>query len=175
MKPKRYESNFKKDTVELPVKMGADHKGQNNMHINAKKNSISVSVYFLGDELLPSDVTQILGIEPSSERVKGESWKTSSGSIVVPKTGRWVLRSNANNRVDSDDLADHIRYIAEVFKNKGEDIKKLKNIDKAFIDIYICSGIDEDPKFYYDFSVEEMKFFASLSLPLIITAEFADD
>lgn len=145
------------------------------MHINSKKNVISVSVYFLGDDLLPSDVTKILGIKSSDERIKGEKWKASSGSIITSTIGRWVFNSRDKMEVDSDDLADHIRYIAEVFKNKGEDIKKLKNIDKAFIDIYICSGIDEDPKFYYDFSVEEMKFFASLSLPLIITAEFADD
>ena len=147
------------------------------MNINSKKNWICVSVYFLGDELLPGDVTQILGIEPTDEGVKGERRKPSRGGgpMYVIRTGRWVLGSADEMEVDSDDLADHIRYIAEVFKNKGDDIKKLKGVDRAFIDIYICSEMNDDPKFLYEFSVEEMNFFASLALPLQITAEFADD
>lgn len=145
------------------------------MHINTKENYISVGIYLLGDELLPSDVTRILGIEPSDARVKGEKRKPSKGPINTATTGRWVFLSDHEMEVDSDDLADHIRYIAEVFKNKGDDIKKLKGVDRAFIDIYFGSGLNEDPRFSYDFSVEEIQFFSSLSLPLEITAVFSNE
>jgi hypothetical protein len=140
------------------------------MNKDINRRLVSLSVYLLGDNLLPETITEILKICPSDSRKKGEIIKSStSGAEGVAKVGCWVLR--ARYRAVSENLADQIHFIVDSLGDKVNKLEEIEGIDKAFIDIYISPEENGGAWFTFDFSAEELKFLSSLRLPLQVTID----
>ena len=46
-----------------------------------------------GDDLVISEVSALLGAEPSIAREKGKEWRTPSGKSTIARTGQWHLHA----------------------------------------------------------------------------------
>ncbi len=85
--------------------------------------STFASLSFFGDNLEPSRVSQLLGVEPTTAYRKGEVYKRSRGHAVVGRTGLWLLSSR--DHVQSRELDDHLAYLkAIIFPSERNDLVK---------------------------------------------------
>src|SRR5215475_10644602 len=75
---------------------------------------------FLPDTIHPDELTEKIGIQPSSIRVKGEVYK---GKLRDWPTS-WFLESE--EKVESKDVRRHIDWILEQIRDKSEIIKHLQ-------------------------------------------------
>ena len=93
-------------------------------------NSTAVSLRFFGDDLLPDEITSLLGRAPTESKTKGVPWQSGSRTIIA-KTGRWRLCADDSSPGDIDrqieillgGLTDNLdvwadltaRFVADVF------------------------------------------------------------
>ncbi|WP_287098606.1 DUF4279 domain-containing protein [Mesorhizobium sp.] len=60
----------------------------------------AAGLFILGDDLIPDEVTKLLGALPTVARVKGGQWFTPIGQSMISKTGVW--RRHAERRTPGD-------------------------------------------------------------------------
>jgi uncharacterized protein DUF4279 len=89
-----------------------------------------VTLRFAGDALDPRDISTILPVEPTRAHRKGEEFFAGSkAGNLRGRTGIWFLATD--KLVDSDDLADHLRFVQDLLYPKpGDDgrISRLREI-----------------------------------------------
>ncbi|MEA9590103.1 DUF4279 domain-containing protein [Xanthomonas sp. WHRI 10064A] len=101
--------------------------------------SIEVALYLKGDELEPSVVTEMLGVEPTKSHAKGKSWLTSSGKEVVEKTGLWKF----SLRTVGDGYSEIIQGVCNVAVRGVVPCSIIPGVTNAFIDIFVGENSDE--------------------------------
>lgn len=62
----------------------------------------AAALRIMGDGLDPDEVTRLLGAVPTSTRVKGKPWKTTSGRELIARTGSWCLDAEDSEPADID-------------------------------------------------------------------------
>ena len=102
----------------------------------AKINHSLVSLRIWGDELIPQEITTMLGVSPSETKTKGnEVVRGNTGEVIVnPKTGKariakfglWLLRVE---RREPEDIDGQIR---EIFSKVSADIAVWQSITKKY-------------------------------------------
>jgi hypothetical protein len=95
---------------------------------------VHVSFGLRGDNLTISEVTQALGIEPSSFTVKGTPMGGRSGSAPHPYT---VWRLQSKSHVATENLADHVKYILERLEPAVARIEEYRNDESIRVSIGI--------------------------------------
>lgn len=56
-----------------------------------------------GDDLLPDEVSRLLGAQPSYSKIKGEvQYRTSTGGVLIAKTGTWHFAAREQQPGDLD-------------------------------------------------------------------------
>jgi hypothetical protein len=65
-------------------------------------NSTAATLRFFGDDLLPGEITSLLGRAPIEFNTKGEPWQ-SAGRTIIAKTGRWRLCADDCSPGDLDE------------------------------------------------------------------------
>jgi hypothetical protein len=70
---------------------------------------VFASLRFIGDQLQPGRLSDILDTSPTIAYRRGEMFKKVRGHEVRGRTGLWLLSSKG--RVDSTDLNDHLDYL----------------------------------------------------------------
>jgi hypothetical protein len=79
-----------------------------------------VTLRFAGDELDPRDISAILPVEPTRAHRKGEVFFAGPNADKLRgRTGIWFIATD--KLVDSDDLADHLRFIEKLLYPKPAD------------------------------------------------------
>src|SRR5712691_3892297 len=72
-----------------------------------------VTLRFAGDELDPAEISAILSIAPTRAHKKGEEFVAGPhAGKLRGRNGIWFLATD--KLVDSDDLADHLRFVQEL-------------------------------------------------------------
>jgi hypothetical protein len=56
----------------------------------------------VGDDLVPAEITAMLGAAPTSCHIKGEADVLSSGTVRVRKTGLWMCATDFSRPADID-------------------------------------------------------------------------
>ena len=64
---------------------------------------VMISLLIDEDDLVPSEITALLGAEPSLGVVKGEKFLAHHGKYIEAKTGKWQLTSGWKSPVDLDE------------------------------------------------------------------------
>jgi len=104
-----------------------------------EKANRSVNTYatlrILGDSLLPSQITSILGIEPTESHMSGDR----RGKSGIWNSGYWELSSKES--VASGDLSDHIDWLISQLIPKIDEINQIKAISER-MDIFCFLGCD---------------------------------
>lgn len=95
----------------------------------------AVALRIMGDELIPDEITVLLGTPPTSAHVKGETGKHIVGSEVgdarVAKTGMWML--DASDR-EPENMNGQIQ---ELLHRMTSDLSVWRSIAKRFrVDLF---------------------------------------
>ena len=107
-----------------------------------------VTLRFAGDELDPAEISAILPVEPTRAHKKGkEFFAGPNAGKLRGRTGIWFLATD--KLVDSDDLADHLRFVQKLLYPKPNDkgcITKLcKVMERTHSDAHVTCFWHGDP------------------------------
>ena len=127
---------------------------------------VAVSLYVVGDELDPSQVTSFFGAEPSLIRRKGQEWVGPSGRRTVPRTSSWSLELPLKSEPLNDQL---INLISRLSSRRG--VQTLKGVEEAFVDIYVSAAADAsgESKVAFDIKPSAIQAMAELGLDVRLT------
>jgi hypothetical protein len=93
----------------------------------------SVSLLIQGDDLVPLEVTQLLGQEPKRGVKRGETFVGHNGRNVTAKTGQWVVGTGYREPPCIDE------QISELLSSLPESISVWDDLTRRF-DCYVCVG-----------------------------------
>lgn len=65
-------------------------------------NRCQAALRLFGDDLVPEELSRLLGHCPTKGWVKGAEHMSSSGTVIVRKTGAWILEAEATDSADID-------------------------------------------------------------------------
>jgi len=119
------------------------------MDSSTKESSdyFSVSFRIMGDDLDPTIITTLLGIEPDHKHKKGDSntGKAKSGKIIYYSpysSGMWAIKSKLDKH---SRIQEHIESILEQLVPKKEMLEKLHN-DGFEMDFYCGYFFEKTPQ-----------------------------
>ena len=81
----------------------------------------------MGDDLVPSEITKLLGCEPTKEHVKGQKFRSSSRGLErIAKTGMWRL-------IASDCQPENLDgQISEILNKLNSDLSVWKQLAQKY-------------------------------------------
>jgi hypothetical protein len=89
-----------------------------------------VTLRFAGDDLDPWEISAVLPVEPTRAHRKGEEFFAGEhAGYLRGRTGIWFLATD--KLVPSDDLADHLRFVADLLRPQPGDerlVNRLRDI-----------------------------------------------
>lgn len=100
----------------------------------------TVAVYLKGDDLIPEEITEYIGFEPTESHRCGDKIRSSAGREIVKRTGLWKLGVTVKSVIDLPLLL--MDVTSKILKN-GHDIKRLPGVEEAFIDIFIAQMAEQ--------------------------------
>jgi len=92
-----------------------------------------------GDDLVPADITKVLGCEPSFAHIKGESIVgKNTGKVRITKSGIWNLKASECIPENLD------AQISELLSKLSTDLEVWKEINSKFtIDLFVGLFMNE--------------------------------
>jgi hypothetical protein len=99
-----------------------------------------VAIYLRGDDLDPTYVTSVLGVEPWRYQSKGEAKITSTNRKFVTKIGLWALVA----KTESSDLSAHIEELSSKIGNNISALTKITGVEEAYLDVFVTLDADDD-------------------------------
>jgi len=92
----------------------------------------------IGDDLLPDEITRLLGCEPTAEQTKGQVIRHRSGRERVARTGAWRLA------VPDEEPADLNKQVAQLLGKLTDDLAVWKEIGSRFhVDLFCGLFMEE--------------------------------
>lgn len=103
--------------------------------------SSAASIGFYGDDLVPSEITRLLGCKPTVGVAKGGTWITQMGAEKVARTGSW--RVLAERRAPAD-LDGQIKHLLSGINNDLEAWRSLAGRfrGRVFCGLFLASSND---------------------------------
>jgi hypothetical protein len=90
------------------------------------------SLRFAGDDLIPSELTRLLGAEPTSAREKGQNISRKPGIVHSAKSGQWRLHATETEPEDLDG------QVAELLGKLTNDLEIWKGLASRFRIDLLC-------------------------------------
>ena len=121
-----------------------------------------------GEHLQPQRITDLLGVQPSDQQVKGgpRGIRSSSGKLNPAKFGGWWLRLREN---DSEDLHVQIDALLRQIKNPHVALDRVEHVEDAVLDVLFVEcdldSVDEE----LEITNEQVRALAELGLGVRIT------
>lgn len=105
----------------------------------AEINRTAASLRFFGDDLVPEEITRLLGSHPSDIALKGAPREWPNGKSTIAKTGKWLRK--VPDRVPGD-LSGQIR---ELTTGLTEDLAIWRDLSRRFegnifIGLFMANG-----------------------------------
>jgi hypothetical protein len=122
-----------------------------------ENSKVSLGIY--GDDLDPSELTNLLKCEPTEAKRKGEVIRRKQSSPLISTIGRWILESDlyasAEIEVKINGILDKVSSDLEVWKSINE-----RFTTRIFCGLFISSfneGFDPSPQILKRLSERELK------------------
>lgn len=133
---------------------------------------VDVSIYLYGDNLDPSHVSKILGVDATSSAYKSERrFDPKTGkTYAAQKFGMWELGFG----LDSSILSDHIYELASILSLDHVPLLSIDGVEKGEVDIYVSTLIDEGGggNIQFELNSENISAIEHFSLPVTFTVDF---
>lgn len=133
--------------------------------MNSSDPYITTGVYLRGEDLIPSQITSVLGFSPSRSLRRGEF---KPGSVTaVAKTGLWCLLA----QTPSLSPREHLRELVQTIGTPPVPLVDLPNVQDAYLDIFIALDREEMPStaVHWKFTSDEIKQISSYGLAVHVT------
>jgi hypothetical protein len=134
--------------------------------LEAVEFAISCGVLLRGDMLDPSEVTALLGIEPTHAGRKGDTARTSAGTERTLKTGYWRFS------VDADDVRFEpaIGHALATFDHVDINLGSIAGVTDAFFDVFGTGGRNiQTIGGYFSLTAEQVARMAALGLSMEVS------
>lgn len=133
----------------------------------------AVTLYLRGDLLDPNQVTSMLGVEGSKMKKKGETWLTSTGKEVTPKTGLWSLKVKDR----SLSLSEQISWLEQQLIAATHIPLEIPGVDEAEISVFIALGENDRGGGDYEseLSAANLAWLSSLKIPVSLTLTYVQE
>ena len=106
---------------------------------NEKINSVvDVSLYLKGQKLVPQEITEILGVEPTHTHLDGELVSPKQEDSARYHGAMWSTTVEASSADVSKVLIDLFERLAE---RRNVDLSALPHVEEGFIDVYISNSV----------------------------------
>lgn len=130
------------------------------------------SLYLRGDDLLPDQISNLVGLEPTEAHRKGKTWTTSSNKQVVEKTGVWSWTRS----IETEDVAGVLVEFLAALPSEVQ-FGTLPGVREAYLDVFIASGTDEYGGGESQLIIDPqcLSRLAALGLPLQLTFDVVKD
>lgn len=125
-----------------------------------------------GNDLEPREVTERLGVEPTSSQRKDDSVTSSLGRRRTFKAGGWFLSSE--DRVQSKDLRRHLDWLLALIVPRAQALRSLQEVDGIRMNvtcIWWSAAGDGGPTLW----PEQMRAMADLNLECVFEIAFYGD
>lgn len=106
------------------------------------KNSINVSLYIVGGNFNPEIVSNLLALEPTDMRKKGDSYISKTGRETVYKHSVWHY--SVEN--ESDDVSDHINQLLETVHITPELFTVLQEETNVYVDVLLMTNANAEDR-----------------------------
>jgi hypothetical protein len=103
-------------------------------HLHRSSASLRIS----GDGLSPSDISTLLGIEPTSAQIKGEPFTTPSGKTSISRVNQWLLEAKDAEPENVD------AQVEELLGKLTSDLSVWHNISKHYEIELFCGFFMEE-------------------------------
>lgn len=90
--------------------IGSNFHSENLIHVGGPAHAVSVGLRVFGDDLLPDEITKLLGSNPTFAHKKGDVI-LNAGQQRIATTGSWLL---TRKRVANGDLEQEIKAILDL-------------------------------------------------------------
>ena len=98
------------------------------------------SFHFVGDDLVPSELTALLGTAPTEAHAKGDGITSTSGTTRLARTGHWTLTAE---RREPEDLEGQVFEILDRLPSNLHIWEQLAKFQPHFFcGIFMGSGND---------------------------------
>jgi hypothetical protein len=131
--------------------------------------TISITLRLTGDDLIPQEITSLLGVDPTLSRAKGEIKISSTSKEIAAKTGLWTWKvSDFENDIG---LLDQIELLWAKFRPAGAVLKRLPGVENAWIDLCVVRDPESQESASVELFLDEKSIGSlySLGLPIEIT------
>lgn len=130
------------------------------------------SLYLRGDDLLPDQISSLVGLEPTEAHRKGKTWTTSSNKQVVEKTGAWSWTRS----IETEDVAGVFSEFLAALPS-GVQFRALPGVREAYLDVFVANGADEHGGGESQLILDPqcLNRLASIGLPLQLTFDVVPD
>jgi hypothetical protein len=71
---------------------------------------VNAVLYLWGEQLVPDEISSLVGFPPTSCKLKGQKTELSNGDLSFAKTGMWALQSKDLGL--GSNLVDHVAFLA---------------------------------------------------------------
>jgi hypothetical protein len=134
---------------------------------------VAVSLYFWGDKLDPKHLTELLGVEPSISRAKGETETTSTNKVVTAKIGVWGFSTDTELKDVS--LANHIELLRSRLGESWTKVHALPDVEDACVDVFVAiEALKDGTEAGFELSPQNLAGLQQLGLPIRFTVAFTD-
>lgn len=130
---------------------------------------LCLALYLKGDELNPENVNTFLGVTASRSHTKGQKSLTKTNKEVIAQTGLWEFITH--DKVSSHSFCDHLDYLKSALGNRSTDLTNIKNVQEAFIDVFISISKQEGeaPTFEFEITPQNVADLKEFGLPVQFT------
>ncbi len=128
------------------------------------------SLRLFGDNIVPDDISKLLGVIPNYKVVKGKEVISPSGKQRIAPTGCWILNSEQNK---STDLDEHINWLLDQVSRTEYPValRHIVGVEKMDIFCYWSSATGQGGP---EFLVETLCRLSSMGLKLGLDIYFCE-
>lgn len=132
---------------------------RNRSKMNKKDGLVYITFLIRGEDVIPTEISQKLGIEPDRQFTKGEIKRNGQ------KWPHGYFEISTQNKINSQDFEDHLAYLVDILHPRKDEILRIQDtthcecLISCYADIYYSH-------FGFSFPREQIRLLCDLGLAL---------
>ena len=128
------------------------------VYYDSNKTKAYAELHIWGEKIVPTEITDILRISPTSSNVVGELWELGEKPYTV---ATWEFITE--EKPLKEDVTEPLNDLIEVFKERTDDLNMIKQQNNdCTITVHIVVHNDQEVLPGFSISIEQIRFLASI-------------